>query len=256
MIKIAFFDIDGTILSFGHTDLSEKIKYTLNKLKENGVLICIATGRSYPCIPHFDGIDFDLFLSFNGSYVTYKDEVIRSTPIDEKDKNIIINNLKKMNRAIAISSKEYIVTNGIDNDLKKYFDFGKVEIEISDHFDDLVNNQIYQIMCSCSIEERNKIIEGTNNIKIAAWWDKAIDIIPKCGGKGNAIQQVLKHLNFSKDEAIAFGDGENDIEMFEAVGTSVAMENALDSVKEKASYITKSVDEDGVYDYCLKNSLI
>ncbi len=46
---------------------------------------------------------------------------------------------------------------------------------------------------------------------------------------------------------IAFGDGENDLSMFSAVGTSVAMGNAQDTVKAAATYVTTAVDDDGIY---------
>ena len=91
---------------------------------------------------------------------------------------------------------------------------------------------------------------------ITAWWDKAADIIPLNCGKGNAVNAVLNYYGLSKDEAIAFGDGRNDIEMLEAVGTGVAMGNAIDEVKARADVICKSVEEDGVYHYCLEKKLI
>ena len=47
----------------------------------------------------------------------------------------------------------------------------------------------------------------------------------------------------------AFGDGENDIEMFHLVGTSVAMGNADDEVKKHASTVTLTVAEDGIADF-------
>ena len=52
---------------------------------------------------------------------------------------------------------------------------------------------------------------------------------------------MLNYYGLSKDEAIAFGDGRNDIEMLEAVGTGVAMGNAIDEVKARADVICKSV---------------
>lgn len=85
---------------------------------------------------------------------------------------------------------------------------------------------------------------------------KAVDIIPLSCGKGNAVRAVLAHYGFSKSEAIAFGDGRNDIEMLEAVGTGVAMGNALEEVKARAAVRCRSVEEDGVYHYCLENHLI
>ena len=65
-IKIAFFDIDGTILAFGKPDMSPKTKEALNKLQQNGVKICIATGRPLVTIPQFEGVDFDMKIAFNG----------------------------------------------------------------------------------------------------------------------------------------------------------------------------------------------
>ena len=67
---------------------------------------------------------------------------------------------------------------------------------------------------------------------------------------------MLNYYGLSKDEAIAFGDGRNDIEMLEAVGTGVAMGNAIDEVKARADVTCKSVEEDGVYHYCLEKKLI
>ena len=72
-------------------------------------------------------------------------------------------------------------------------------------------------MCSCQKDEHSQILSGAPHSQITAWWDKAADIIPLNSGKGNAVAAVLRHYGFSKDEAIAFGDGHNDIEMLEAV---------------------------------------
>ena len=55
----------------------------------------------------------------------------------------------------------------------------------------------------------------------------------------------MAHYGFSKSEAIAFGDGRNDIEMLEAVGTGVAMGNALEEVKARAAVLFHGAAEDG-----------
>lgn len=67
---------------------------------------------------------------------------------------------------------------------------------------------------------------------------------------------MLEYYNLEKEEAIAFGDGNNDIEMLEAVGTAVAMANASDKLKEIATDICGHVSEDGVYHYCVEHQLI
>ena len=64
--------------------------------------------------------------------------------------------------------------------------------------------------------------------------------------KGTAIRNVLQYLNLSLSDSYAFGDGANDIGMFEAVGHPIAMANASDDVKRQAEYICESVYDNGV----------
>ena len=178
MIKIAFFDVDGTLLKLGSKGPSFQTVQTLQQLQAKGILLCMATGRGYLSVPHFEGVDFDLWLTFNGSYVRSKDAVISKNPLDADDKRRILHNLKQMHRAAAISNEHFIVTNGTDPDLEQYFSFGNEKLVISEHFDKLCEEDIYQIMCSCSPPEYERILLGTHATQITAWWDKAVDIIP------------------------------------------------------------------------------
>jgi HAD superfamily hydrolase (TIGR01484 family) len=68
---------------------------------------------------------------------------------------------------------------------------------------------------------------------------------PECH-KGSGIAELIKHLEISEEEVLVIGDMYNDIPMFEAVPYSVAMGNAPDAVKMKASYVTKEVHRDGL----------
>ena len=64
--------------------------------------------------------------------------------------------------------------------------------------------------------------------------------------KGNAVKKLLEILNIKKEETIAIGDDINDLSMFEQVGYKVAVDNAIDIVKENADEIILSNDENGV----------
>ena len=75
-IKIAFFDIDGTLIDMERKEISEKMLETLKDLQKNGIKICIATGRAPMAIPKFEGVEFDAFLAYNGSYCYDKDGMI------------------------------------------------------------------------------------------------------------------------------------------------------------------------------------
>ena len=245
-VKIIFFDIDGTLLEMGKTEITPNTRKALCSLKQNGIKICIATGRPFVTIPMFEGIVFDAILAFNGSFCVAGDQVVAKCPIPKEDIEIIIENAKRMERPVSVATAEEIVANGSDKDLEDYFAIAHHRVNVSEKFEEYLEKDVFQIMLGCDLEERKYILEGTKNAKLAAWWDRAIDIIPKEGGKGTAIEQVLAHYKFSKEEAIAFGDGENDISMFNTTPNSVAMGNALEYIKKQAKYITSSNDEDGV----------
>lgn len=74
-----------------------------------------------------------------------------------------------------------------------------------------------------------------------------MDIIPATGGKQNGIHEVLKYYSIDQSETMSFGDGKNDIDMFDYTEISVAMGNAEDDVKQAADYVTDDIDEDGLY---------
>ena len=104
--------------------------------------------------------------------------------------------------------------------------------------------------------EYANMMKGIRHAKIAAWWDRAADIIPADGGKGVAVGKILEYYHLDRAEAIAFGDGNNDIEMLQSVGTGVAMGNGSKQLKAVADDVCGHVAEDGIYEYCLEHGLI
>ena len=64
--------------------------------------------------------------------------------------------------------------------------------------------------------------------------------------KAAGLEFLAKQLGFARERTLAFGDGENDIELVDWAGYGVAVENAHDQVKEVADFVCPSVDEEGV----------
>ena len=255
-IKIAFFDIDGTLIDMNKKHISEKMIEILNRLKENNIIICIATGRTPVSLPHFPGVEFDAFLTFNGSYCFNEQQTIFSNPIPAKDVKKIIDNATAIGRPVSIASMNRLAANGKDADLVQYYAFAKLEVEVSEDFEEVAKDEIYQIMLGCCEDEHAALMKDVSGARITSWWDRAVDIIPASGGKGVGVEKILEYYHLTKEEAIAFGDGNNDIEMLQAVGLGVAMENASDRLKEIADDICGHVADDGIYHYCLEHGLI
>jgi len=72
-----------------------------------------------------------------------------------------------------------------------------------------------------------------------------IEVVPKNCNKGESLKFIMESLNLKPEQVVAFGDGLNDVHMFEVAGYKYAMANALDELKNIATGVTKSNDEDG-----------
>lgn len=256
-IRIAFFDIDGTLIDMQKKQITPTTLDTLRRLKANGIRICLATGRSPMVVPHFEGVEFDATLSYNGSYCyTCHGETIFSNPIPPEDLHKLLRNAAAIGRPVCLATDKRLAANGTDQDLTDYFLVPKIAVPIAADFDAVAETPVYQIMMGGREDEYDAILNGVHGAKIAAWWDRAVDIIPASGGKGIGIQKMLEYYGLDKSEAIAFGDGNNDIEMLQAVGTGVAMENASAQLKAVAADHCGHVAEEGIYHYCVEHGLI
>ena len=134
-IKIAFFDVDGTLVDMEKKVITPAMIETLKHLKENGIILCMATGRGPYLVPSFPGIDFDVFLSYNASYCYTKDEVIFSNPIPKEDVKAIVENASEIHRPVFLAGVEGGGANGCDKDLADYFAIAKSKVNVLDNFD-------------------------------------------------------------------------------------------------------------------------
>ncbi|WP_343206557.1 HAD hydrolase family protein [Bacillus sp. B15-48] len=82
------------------------------------------------------------------------------------------------------------------------------------------------------------------------------EIAVKDVNKSTAVQFVLQYLEKDKTNTMAYGDGNNDLKMFEAVAYGVAMENASEELKKVAKEITPIAEEDGIFKSFKVNGLI
>ncbi len=256
-IKIAFFDIDGTLIDIEKKQITEKTVEALRRLQKKGIRICLATGRAPMELPKIEGVQFDAFLTYNGSYCyTAEGQTIFSNPIRSEDIELILRNAAGLGRPVMLATQNRLAANGRDRDLVDYAAIAKIEVKVAEDFDALRQGTVYQLMVGGRENEYAALMQDVQHAKIAAWWDRAMDIIPADGGKGKGIEKMLEYYGLDKSEAIAFGDGNNDIEMLAAVGTGVAMANGSEKLKAIATTVCGSCAEDGVYHYCVEQGLI
>lgn len=255
-IKIVFFDIDGTLFDMDTKTVSDRMKETLRRLQAGGIKICVATGRGPMLVHDIFGGRFDAYITFNGSYCFNDEGVIFSNPLSYNDVQQIIRNTGEINRPVALATKDRVAANGVDAELLAFFQIGGHSIDKSPDFDQVAQQEVFQIMSGGYLSERAALVKDTENAKVAAWWDRAVDIVPADGGKGRGVAKVLEYFGIDRADAMAFGDGNNDLEMFQAVDNGIAMGNGSEDLKKIARDVCGSVSEDGIYHYCLEYGLI
>lgn len=242
--KIVFFDIDGTLVDMETGVMTQTVKTALEKLQEQGIRICLATGRGPSSIPDF-GIAFDAVISFNGSLCTAGTTRIAARPIPADDVKKVMDNAARLGRPVALADDCIVAASGADQDLRDYFAIARKDIDAAPGLE-VLKEDIFQIMAGCTLQERELLVQDAPGARLAAWWDRAADIIPAGSGKGQAVQAVLDCFGLKAEEAAAFGDGSNDIEMLEAAGRGIAMGNASADLLAAADEVCLPVSQDGV----------
>ena len=256
-VKIIFFDIDGTLIDQQAETMTDKTIEALKQLHANGYKLCVASGRPTFALNELYDLPFDAFLTFNGSYCFTRDDVVYENAISNEDIQQLAKNGEAIDRPIAIATNEAMHANGWDEDLAEYFSFGGMALEKADDFDDVSKHDaIYQVMSGGREEEYDALLKDIKGAEITAWWDRAVDIIPKGGGKGKAVEKFLDYYQLDASQAMAFGDGNNDLPMFDAITHGIAMGNGSDDLKAVAEDVCPSVADDGIYYYCQEKGLI
>ena len=105
---------------------------------------------------------------------------------------------------------------------------------------------IYQAVAFVTPEEMKALSSQFPNCRITWWTEMAVDVVPQNAGKVSGIRRYLEKEGIDISETMAFGDGENDIDMLRFVKLGVAMSNAAPHVQAAADYVTTHIDEDGI----------
>jgi hydroxymethylpyrimidine pyrophosphatase-like HAD family hydrolase len=112
---------------------------------------------------------------------------------------------------------------------------------------DSIREQDVYLMCLFATDEIVKTYKRKfPHLTFKRWHPYVLNILQEEVSKSLAIKKVLDHYDLHPSEAIAFGDGDNDVDMLELVGLGIAMGNGSDGLKEVADFVTKKSGKDGI----------
>lgn len=257
-IKIAFFDIDGTLAS--NTVRSDSIisripestLKALDLLRLNGITPVAATGRGRMAVlTVMEQLGMDSYIAANGMSLTYQGKEVYRSFLPGADVEAAVGQL------IGLPGVTIVLETTLGNVLcqQGYGRPIRFEIDKSGDLSDLGAFDSYQITVAGDDLKRRVQLQ-VPGLKARMVAPGISNIFFENTSKASGIKQLLTILGMNRSQAIAFGDEENDLEMFEAVGVSVAMGNGMDSLKKRATYVTSHVDEDGIWRACEHFGLI
>lgn len=254
MVEAVFFDIDGTLVSFNTHKVPDSAIDSINSLREKGIKVFIASGRQFEAINNLGYLQFDGYITLNGSYCFVGDHhVIHKHVIHKQDIKAIIDYIEsKKSFPCMFVAKHHSFTNFLNRDTKEVFDMlnfptPRVEQDIRK----AVDQDIYQMISFHDQEDEAEIMSLLSHCDATRWSPLFTDIIPKGGSKQVGMDKILAYFDIPLENTMSFGDGGNDISMLKHAHIGIAMGNAADDVKSVADYVTSSVDKDGI-----RNALI
>lgn len=260
-VKIIVTDLDGTLMAPDHVTVTEFTKTALLKAHNSGIRIAIATGRTLSFTESVTRqIPFvDYVICSNGAavYDRNKNEYIYSNLISARETAEAIKTLNTLPifYNVYLEGKIYVQSGS-----EKYFENPGMPDEFIDKFvaatvqaDDLLSEtagkgaELIDIFTAdLSLRERALAPFIEKGFDIASAIPSASSVTASGVNKGAALLGMCERLGITADEAMAFGDAENDCPMLKIAGLSFAMENGTAGCKAAAKAIAPSNAEDGV----------
>lgn len=248
MIKVVFFDIDGTLMSHRTRCIPESTKYAVRRLREKGVHCVVATGR-HLCeveqLPEISTMGFSGFVILNGQLCLDRDKnIIYAAPLAEILKEDVIALFNKRTVPVILYEKERMYINYIDEPLRTNKRSIATGLPPIGYYS---GGEVFMATVYVEKAAEKSITKNLEAHQVTRWHPKGINILDREGGKVEGIKQFMNIYNIKQEETMAFGDGENDIDMLRFAGTGVAMRNAEEIIKGSADYVTEDVDDCGIY---------
>ncbi|HEM3462237.1 TPA: Cof-type HAD-IIB family hydrolase [Streptococcus suis] len=256
-IKIVFFDIDDTLRVKNTGYIPESIQQVFKSLKEKGILIGIASGRTpYGLVPEIKALKPDFFAMINGSYVEdAKGQVVYHQPMPQNLVESVLNWAKEIGIEYGMLGSQKGTLSARTDRISQVIDLIYEGLETNPTF--YKENDIYQLL---TFEKDGHEVELPEELQAelrSVRWDAiSSDIVLKGSSKATGVAKVVEKLGLKPENVLVFGDGLNDIELFDYAGISIAMGHSHPELQKHADYITKKVEEDGIFDALEKLGMV
>lgn len=264
--KIIFLDIDGTLTEPGCNEPPASAMQAIRRTQEKGNLVFLCTGRNYDMLSPLLSYGFDGVIASSGAYIRCGEEVIYDCPMTDKEQETVMKLLEENGIFRTVECldgsytdegfKEFLKKNAGVNGNSELLRWRR-QIEkslnirpMSEYGGQPIYKIVMMVLSEEQLSEPRRVLGDKFDFCIQEHDRSGFvngELIKKDYNKGTALKKVCAYYDVSVENSIAYGDSMNDLEMMEAAGLSVCMENGSGKLKELADDICPSVQDDGIY---------
>lgn len=263
--KAIFIDLDGTLLN-SQKMISQKNLDCLNQFIGMGIFVVIATGRTIKSVKNVTkGLNINTpVITLNGSDIrksidgysmmlAYIEEPLKQA-VFSMCKNVLNGNADYRIQSVLVdTAKGFYCLNPHEinvNEFSLHYDSDVQELDIDNPPNESIVSFLFLLTPDSNreafLKEQSEVLKSfrAKFCTFNGWpW---IELGSSKANKGTAMRYVCDYLGIEIKDTIAFGDGENDVEMLAEAGIGVAMANADSHALQIANAKALSNDEDGV----------
>lgn len=283
-MKLIAIDLDGTLLSENGA-ISKANKEAILEVQKQGDIVAISSGRALPdveAILQSAGIECPI-MTGNGAVSYYKGQEIQRYSLPNEVVREVVEILETGGVHYELYTSKGIYNRRGGKELLQE-EIGQIEEEITgwagevlhyylDHHYDLnemlsmsstgtpeiAHLNVYKLLVlSLNTDKLNGLRQafaGREDLSLTSSGSINLELGHPDAGKGSALQFMANYLDIPLENTVAIGDNYNDVTMFEVAGTSIAMGNAEQQLKEMSTHVTKHHNEDGVA-YALRTYIL
>lgn len=252
--KLLFFDIDGTLITEGTGKIPESTKKAIKMAKEEGHLLFVNTGRTRTSLPEkITSLNFDGYVCGCGTNIFLGDQELLSAKLSNELCAKVAKTVRRYKVPVFYEASDAIYfdyeipdEDGWVGRAQKIFELQGRDIQEVIEGGEKVYDKLLTILKPT--KENLELKEYLSRYFLCI--DRGHDmyeVIQKDYSKATGIFFLCRYLGKSIEDCYVFGDSENDRSMLEAVPNSIAMGNGEEAIKACCSYVTKDIEEDGIY---------
>lgn len=265
MIKLIAVDLDGTLMD-SKNRIGGRTISALQRALDLGILVAPATGR---CLGVFPGeltglAGLRYAVTENGALVwDYQGEaewLRRGLPPGKAEEILGLTDGLEVYAEVFVHGQAYADIRSLDGIEGALFDGNFVRYFTENHnfirhlsrerglLAEAEKVNLYFRHSADAARVRGRL-ESDRTLGVASSIGGNVEVTAAGVDKGAALTALARSMGIGREEILAFGDNENDLGMFAAAGTSVAMGNAAPRVRQAAGFVTGTNDEMGVAVY-------